>query len=191
MRRAIGIGALLLAAGGCGDVSGAPMEAPSSLAAQKQTESTFLERAADAPEFDADVVTIDARAGRAAADTLRFANGEPFAALQLDAETMRNATLRGVPVPRGTGVRITLARASRGRFVVEFQPSGLRFNPDAPARITFFHRHANPRRAALQLWKQESDDAAWERLPGAARTDAASVSAPIDGFTKYAVASGN
>ena len=190
MRRAIAVGVLLLAAG-CGDVSGARMEAPASLAAQKQTENTFLERAPGAPEFRVDVVSIDARAGRATSDTLRFANGEPFAALRLDAETMRNATLHGVPVPSGTGVRITLVRAHRGRFVVELQPSGLRFNPDAPARLTFFHRHSAPRKAALQLWKQESDDAAWERVPGAGRADAGSFSASIGGFTKYAVASGN
>lgn len=190
MKRVIGIGVLLLAAG-CGDVSGVRMEAPSARAAQKQTESTFLERAAGAPEFSANVVSIDARAGHTTADTLRFANGEPYAALELDAETMRNATLHGAPVPRATGVRITLVRAHRGRFVVELQPSGLRFNPDAPARLTFFPRHAAPRKAALQVWKQESDDAAWERVPGAGRSEAGSIRASIGGFTKYAVASGN
>jgi len=189
MRRVIGV-LLLAAVGGCGDVSGARMDALP--AAQRQAERGFLERAAGAPEFGVETVAIVARAGNATADTLRFANGEPFVALQLDAETMRGATLRGAPVPAGTPVVITMARASRGRFVAEFQPSGLRFNPHAPARLTFFHRHSAPRRAAaLQLWKQERDDALWERVAGPARLGRESFSAPIDGFTKYAVASGN
>jgi hypothetical protein len=189
MRR--GIGVLLLAAwvGGCGDVSGAGVSAPTAPAAQRQAEGGFLERAAGAPEFGVEVVAIEARAGVAASDTLRFANGEPYVALHLDAATMRGATLRGAPV---TEVRITLARASHGRFVAELQPSGLRFNPAAPARITFFHRHAAPRRsAALQLWRQERDDAPWERVGGLGRADERAFTAPIDGFTKYAVASGN
>ena len=189
MRRGIGVLLLAVMAGGCGDVSGARMEAPPGPAAQRQAEGEFLERAAGSPEFGVEVVVIDARAGSAASDTLRFANGEPFVALRLDEETLRGATLRGVRV---TEVRITLARASHGRFVAEFQPSGLRFNPAAPARITFFHRHSAPRRSpALQLWRRERDDAPWERVGAPVRAGADPFTAPIDGFTKYAVASGN
>ena len=191
MRRAIGIAMLLAAAGACGDVSGARMAAPGAAAARKPAESAFLERAAHAPEFAAGAVVIEARAGMPAADTLRFAGGEPFVALQLDAETMRGATLHGAPVPAGTAVTITLARADRGRFVAELQPSGLRFNPRAPARLTFFYRNAAPRSAALQLWKQEHDAAPWERVAGADRAGERVFTAHVDGFTKYAVASGN
>ena len=185
MRRAIGI-AMLLAAAGCGDGSEAPVTAPA--AARKPAESTFLQRAAHAPEFAAGAVAIEARAGAASADTLRFAGGEPFVALELDAATMRGATLNGAPV---MDVTITLARADRGRFVAELQPSGLRFNPEAPARLTFFYRNAAPRRAPLQLWKQEHDAAPWERVDGADRAGERIFTATIDGFTKYAVASGN
>lgn len=190
MRRAIGM-AMLLAAAGCGDVSGARMAAPASVAARKPAESAFLQRAAHAPEFAAEAVVIEARAGTASADTLRFADGEPFVALQLDAATMSGATLHGAPVPHGTAVNITLARADHGRFVAELQPSGLRFNPAAPARLTFFYRNAAPRRSPLQLWKQEHDAAPWERVAAADRADERIFTATIDGFTKYAVASGN
>lgn len=187
MRRVIGM-AMLLAAAGCGDVSGARVAAPASVAARKPAESAFLQRAAHAPEFAAGAVVIEARAGAAAADTLRFANGEPFVALELDAATMSGATLNGAPV---TGVTITLARADRGHFVAELQPSGLRFNPRAPARLTFFYRNAAPRRSPHQLWKQEHDAAPWERVDGADRAGERILTAGIDGFTKYAVASGN
>lgn len=188
MRRAIGI-AMLLAAAGCGDVS--RVAAPASVAARKPAESAFLQRAANAPEFAAGAVSIEARAGAASADTLRFSNGEPFVALEIGDATMRGATLHGAPVPAGTSVTITLARADRGRFVAEFQPSGLRFNPAAPARLTFFYRNAAARRSPLQLWKQEHDAAPWERVDGADRAGERIFTATIDGFTKYAVASGN
>ena len=184
MRRAIGI-AMLMAAG-CGDVS--RVAAPASVAARRPAESAFLQRAAHAPEFAAGAVSIEARAGVPSADTLRFSDGEPFVALEIDAATLRGATLHGAPV---ASVTITLARADRGRFVAELQPSGLRFNPQAPARLTFFYRNAAARRSPLQLWKQEHDAAPWERVDGADRAGERIFTAAIDGFTKYAVASGN
>ena len=185
MRRAIGI-AMLMAAAGCGDAG--RVAAPASAAARRPAESAFLQRAAHAPEFAAGAVSIEARAGVPSADTLRFSDGEPFVALEIDAATLRGATLHGAPV---ASVTITLARADRGRFVAELQPSGLRFNPRAPARLTFFYRNAAARRSPLQLWKQEHDAAPWERVDGADRAGERIFTAAIDGFTKYAVASGN
>jgi hypothetical protein len=151
----------------------------------------FVQRSPSAPSFADEEIRLAATAGAAGEITLRFTDGSPFATFRTGEETLRGARLQGRPIPAGDTVWITMRRVDGSRFLVELEPSGLVFNPQAPAELVFHHRHSSyPVDQEASFWKQERVDSPWERIE--ARHDQASRTfrAPLEGFTKYALATG-
>ena len=67
-------------------------------------------------------------------------------------------------------VQITVAVDAGGAFIFRFEPSGLKFNGDAPARLTLSYARATIDANLIQLatagiWKQELPILPWLKLP--------------------------
>jgi len=104
---------------------------------------------------------------------------------------------------RGDSVRITVRVDEGGRFLFEFEPSGLVFDPGHPAELEVTYRRADrdfdgdgdedaeDERAErrLSLWKRERPGGAWERVGSVRVEELEEVRARITGFTGFALAS--
>jgi hypothetical protein len=171
----------------------APGEIPPSRVEAVQQRPEFVPRGAASPAFEEEAVRLSATAGVGGEVTLRFRDGSPYATFRVAPETMRGATLQGRPVPAGTSVEITLRPVDPHRFIVDLQPSGLRFNPRAPAELEFAFRHAAAsQRSPLTVWKQEGPGDPWSRIgPAEADGETKTLRVGLDGFTRYALATGH
>jgi len=99
-------------------------------------------------------------------------------------------------------VQITITVVDPTNLIVQFEPSGLRFDPRAPAQLKINYTEADQDlnddgvvngtddalKAELALWMQETAGAPWVRLPGLSLSGTDEVEADIFGFTRYAVA---
>jgi hypothetical protein len=109
----------------------------------------------------------------------------------------------GTPIAEGDSLPITITVVDTVRLIVRFQPSGLVFAADDPARLTLKYVEADadlnddglvdPTDVMLKLqlgiWRQESDGAPWIRLPSSVSLeDSDEVEADVPGFTSYAIA---
>ena len=143
-----------------------------------------------APGHRRHTTTLVATAGEAGEATLYFADGSPLATFRLAPHSLRGASLRGLPISAGDSITITLARVPGGRFVVDLEPSGLVFNPAAPAELTFFYRHAAlpPGRRRLGIWRREHADELWRPIGGRDAPESGSIPTEIRGFTFDALA---
>ena len=88
------------------------------------------------------------------------------------------------------------------RFLVQFEPTGLQFNPNQPARLKFHYLHANHDfdgngvvdaadaeiEHILDLWRRESPSAAWFRVGSVKFEQLDEIDANILSFTEYALA---
>lgn len=172
----------------------APAEVSYSWDRAAQRIPEFIRRGVGDPAFQEETVVLSAVAGEGGEIRLSFRDGSPYATFRIAPETMRGATLQGRPIPAGTRVDITMRPADQDRFIVDLQPSGLRFNPRAPAELEFTFRHAAAphRPASFTIWKQESLGEPWNRVDPVeedARTE--TVRAKLGGFTRYSLASGH
>ena len=149
----------------------------------------FVRRRPGTPHISRERVRLVATAGRAAEATLRFEDGTPFAHFRLPAEALEGATLNGRRIRRGERVEITLQRQNAVHFVVDMQPSGLVFNADAPADVTFFYQYADLRGTErLEAWKQERPGDPWQRTAHQDDRRSRAFRARVDDFTIYAMA---
>ncbi|HEX6069046.1 MAG TPA: hypothetical protein VFZ18_04465 [Longimicrobiaceae bacterium] len=101
----------------------------------------------------------------------------------------------------GDSVRVTIRVLDAAEFRFEFQPEGLQFDPEHPARLEIRYRWADPdfdgdgdvdpRDLLLSetfgLWKL-SGGQTWERVAADRRRDVLEIHAPVVGFTQYALA---
>jgi len=108
----------------------------------------------------------------------------------------------GTPFAEGDSILITVTVDAQARFVFDFQPSGLRFDPNEPAelRIEFARSRRDLNgdgviderdsllRQALSIWKQERGTSPWIRLQSL-RIDPDRIRADVIGFTGFALAS--
>jgi hypothetical protein len=99
-------------------------------------------------------------------------------------------------------VQITITVVDAANMIVQFEPSGLRFDPRNPARLTIKYSEADDDlnddgvvdtvdeslKATLALWKQETATDPWVQLPGLNLEASDEVEADIFSFTRYAVA---
>ncbi|HET6230716.1 MAG TPA: hypothetical protein VFE05_11655 [Longimicrobiaceae bacterium] len=185
---------LLLAvmAGACGGDRSASLTSPQAAAYDARPGHSPLprvvHRAPGAPRFGTDSASFDAVAGRPGVVVIGFADGTPLAAFVAGPDALRGATLGGRPVRNGEKVRITMRRVDGDRFAVAMEPSGLVFNPAAQPRITFSYRWADPPpyHETLRVWSQDAGEP-WRALEGADDSWLRTVSAPVPGFTQFAV----
>jgi hypothetical protein len=101
----------------------------------------------------------------------------------------------------GDSVLITVTLDDSDRMIAHFEPSGLVFNPLAPARLEFSYLYANPDfdgdgdvdaadhalELGLRVWKQEQLGLPWIELP-TLQLGPFGLGAGVHGFTGFAMA---
>jgi len=102
----------------------------------------------------------------------------------------------------GDSILITLTVVDPARFAVRFEPAGLVFNPNQPARLKFHYFHADHDfngdgvinaadttiEHTLDLWRRESATAPWFRNGSVKFEELDEIDANILSFTEYAIA---
>lgn len=102
----------------------------------------------------------------------------------------------------GDSILITLTVVDPARFSVRFEPAGLAFNPDQPARLRFYYYHADHDfngdgvvdaadtsiEHTLDLWRRESATSPWFRQGSVKFEELDEIDANILSFTEYAIA---
>lgn len=117
-----------------------------------------------------------------------------------------NALLRrpdGSAFADGDSVRITVRVDTTGRFLFDFEPSGLVFDPDDEAELEIRYRRADDDynkdgrvdsedlevESRLSIWKQERPGEPWVRQGTVRFEDNDELKAKVTSFTGFAVAS--
>jgi hypothetical protein len=103
----------------------------------------------------------------------------------------------------GDSIRITVTVVDPKQFRFEFEPSGLQFSSDHPARLKVKYQYADHDfnedgridaadseiEGVLDLWRRESSDTLWFRVVGAVKfEDLDEFDANLFSFSQYAVA---
>lgn len=132
---------------------------------------------------------------------MEYADGEDF----LEFEVGGNSLLRapdGRRYQNGDSVLITVTLDAANRMIANFEPSGLQFNPQSPAKLEINYARFNSdidgdgRRDSrderleflLRIWKQEQAGQPW--IPQTTfRIDAKRIEARVLSFTGFAMAS--
>jgi hypothetical protein len=107
----------------------------------------------------------------------------------------------GSVVEPGDSVQITIRVLDEDRFLFEFDPAGVRFDPSHPARLEVRYSWADLNGDGISsaedfdlardyvIWRQEEPGEAWEKIPTVRLEAEREVHAQINGFTRYALAS--
>jgi len=99
-------------------------------------------------------------------------------------------------------ILITVTMTDVSRLIVDFQPSGLRFSPQRPARLKIRYEHADHDfdddgdeddrdillEGAFNIWRRENATAPWFPLGSIRHLELDEVEADILGFTNHALA---
>jgi hypothetical protein len=153
----------------------------------------FVRLASTAPEPETRDTSFWAVSGRGGELEIRFAGdaGERFLRFRVGGDALLTYP-DGRSFAEGDSVRIRVRLDEDSRFVFDFEPSGLRFDPEHPAELEVRYAEADPADVGLPdelfLWKQERPDAPWLRLATVRVKDAKEVRARITGFTGFALA---
>ena len=147
VRRALIPLALALLAAGCSDQLGPSAPPPLFARGGPSRSIPILQQSATAPALETYHVAFTAYVGQSSLVTVRYQPsagqlvGDPF----LRFEIPRNglvAGASGVALRRGDSVAITLT-IDPNSFSVDFQPSGVMFAANAPARLALWYGNAN------------------------------------------------
>ena len=98
--------------------------------------------------------------------------------------------MEGALFQAGDTVTISI-RASEDTLLARFQPSGLEFDPDEPARLEFDYLHADldpDRESDVDIWKQEEAGDPWSEQDGDRDEDSDSCWSEVTSFTRYGMA---
>lgn len=127
-------------------------------------------------------------------------DGEKFLELEIDDETLLRRP-DGIPFAEGDSILITVSVDPGGRFLFDFQPSGLVFNPAEPAELKIRYvlgdddldndGDVDPDDRALEallsIWQRESVADPFVRLESF-KIDDEELEADLLGFTGFALA---
>lgn len=108
----------------------------------------------------------------------------------------------GTRFAAGDSILITATVVDTAKLIVDFQPSGLQFDPKRPARLWFKWTETDPdynhdgvvdatdtaELLASSIWKQETPGDPWESLNSVVAPSSETFEAKITGFTRYLVA---
>jgi hypothetical protein len=160
---------------------------------------TFLRAAEGAPPLERNEVSFWVTQDDGGRAELRYVGGYDC----LEFRVPNDALLRG---PNGEryddddSVRITVRVVDAGQFRFEFEPAGLRFDPDRPAELRISYRYADrdfdddgvidddDSDFEFGVWRQERVGLPWSQIGTAVLKDLEEVRAEIRGFTRYAMA---
>lgn len=127
-------------------------------------------------------------------------SGERFLEFQVEEESLLRRP-DGTPFALGDSVEITVQIDPAGRFLFEFEPSGLVFNPDAPADLRIRYVLApedldgdgdvdeddDEFERELSIWKREDPGGPWLEL-FSLEVDDDELEADVASFTGFALA---
>lgn len=192
--------AAIAAAAACKDTT-----APSNV--RPTSDLTFLRPAPDAPPLANPTVSFYAVRGqdREASIWYRPRTGSSDSTEFLEFKVPGAALVSrpdGTPIAAGDSLQITITVSDPQRLIADFQPSGLRFDPQIPARLKIRFAEANSDYDGdgqvdaadttalnqLSLWRQEAAGQPWYKVFSAVVEDLKEVDADISGFTGYAIA---
>lgn len=161
----------------------------------------FLRPGPNAPALEAYNVSFVAVKGQDHDIRIDYVNGEECLRFRLDDDSLLRRP-NGTAFQDGDTVTIRISVVDAGYFNFEFQPAGLRFNPDDPAELRVNYGQAHPDyngdgevddeddRFNFGWWRQEQPGKPWQRIGSARVNDLTEVRAELDGFTRYALAGG-
>ncbi|HEX6134942.1 MAG TPA: hypothetical protein VFZ24_13330 [Longimicrobiales bacterium] len=127
--------------------------------------------------------------------------GEEFLEFRVAAQSLLRRP-DGTLFQDGDSVLISVLVSPDGRFLFQFEPSGLRFDPDRPARLKIVYRRTegdldddgdvddddDDLEQRLRLWRQESPGAPWYPVGSIRLHVEKEVEGLITGFTGFAIA---
>jgi hypothetical protein len=108
----------------------------------------------------------------------------------------------GTSFAAGDSIQITVTVVDPKQFRFDFQPSGLQFNPNDPARLKVEYHYADPDfngdgrvdstdaeiETVLSLWRREPPDSLWFQMAAVKSVELEDFEATVLGFSQYAVA---
>ena len=175
-------------------------------AAAAEAELTFLRFAPEA-RLDTTEGSFWAVKGEGRELRLRYAPAEPGNEGEefLEFEVPGNALLSrpdGTLFQEGDSVRITVRVIDAERFIFEFEPAGLRFDPDHPAELEFEYGRADPYLNGdgvvddgdqrllerVGVWRREMEGGLWFRMATVRLDDLEEVEAEVFGFSVFCIA---
>jgi hypothetical protein len=199
---------LFMAVAACNDEPTAPRQ-DGSVAAEVTATSTphFLRAAADAPTIANPVIKFYAKKGQRRTVFMLY-HAKPGRKDSTDLVRFRlreNSLLRrpnGSLIRAGDSVLITLKLVDPVRLIVDFQPAGLKFNPQDPADLRIHWSETNPDvnrdgvvnqqdanlKERLKIWRRESSTEPWAKTQSLVDVLAEECELDLTGFTRYAVA---
>jgi hypothetical protein len=127
--------------------------------------------------------------------------GEEYLRLLVNAQSLL-ALPDGTPVQEGDSVQIGVRVVDPAQMLFELTPSGLRFNPLAPAELKIHYDHANgdlnddgivdaeddSLESTLSIWRQEQPGDPFVRLTSVLSVEIDEAEADLTGFSRYALA---
>ena len=195
--------ALLVAVAGC---SGSGPTEPTPGEERPESALTILRLAATAPPLFNSVASFWAKRGQHSQAELFFrkpdgSRGDKYVRLDINDRSLL-AYPDGRLFADGDSVLITVRVTDPQRILIEFEPSGLRFNPDDPAELEIRYDHANRDfnddgsedekdhqiEQILSIWRQESPAAPFVRLGTIRIQDLKELDARLLGFSRLAIA---
>lgn len=166
----------------------------------------ILRLALDAPPLLNPVVSFWAHRGRNTEAEIFFrkpdgSRGEKFVKLAL-ADRSLQAYPDGRPFADGDSVLITIRVTDPGRILLEFEPTGLRFDPDEPAELEIRYAHADRDynddgdvddddakiEQVIGIWRQAFVTAPFVRLGTVRIEELKELEARLLGFSRFAIA---
>ena len=200
--------ALLFAASACHEDPTAPRQdrAPAQ-AVTATTTPHFLQAKAGAPSIANPTIKFYAKKGQRKTVFMLY-HARPGRRDSTDLIRFRlreNSLLRrpnGSQIRAGDSVLITLKLVDPVKLVVDFQPAGLRFNPQDPADLRIRWNETNPDvnrdgsvnqqdatlKQRLNIWRRESSTTPWVRTQSVVNVPSQECELDLTGFTRYAVA---
>ncbi len=169
----------------------------------------FLRPASDAPAIANPVVTFYAKAGSDREAFMYYrprpGGGGNDSTVFLRFRVQKDALLSrpdGTPFANGDSILITITLSDPAHLGVDFQPSGLRFNPSRQAKLKISFLEADDDlngdgtvngsdtalQALLAIWQRESAASPWIRLTTVVTVETHEVEASVAGFTSYIIA---
>ena len=162
----------------------------------------FVRLSASAPPLSGTVVTFWAKRGTDREVRVGYqGSSEDYVRLRVGKDALAQRP-DGSTIAVGDSVLITMTVVDPTKFVVQFQPAGLRFSASSPARLKFEFNQANhdfdgngaidagdaSLRSQLAIWRQEAPGLPWVKLSSKVEVEVDEVSADLLGFSGYALA---
>jgi hypothetical protein len=127
--------------------------------------------------------------------------GEEYLRLRVDAGSLL-ALPNGLPILPGDSVLIQVSVVDPTEMLFDLEPTGLKFNPAAPARLTIHYDHAGGDlnddgvsdgqdisiERTLGIWRQETLTDPFVRLTSVLTIETDEAEAELTGFSRYALA---